>query len=70
MTKDQEWFFFSQHDLKRRNGNRLNMKTDSGYWKVTGQDLKIWSVGGESLIGTLKILVLYEGRSPNSKITD
>jgi hypothetical protein len=70
ITKDQEWFFFSQLDLKNRNGYRLNRKTDAGYWKVTGKDLKIWSVGGESLIGKKKILVFYEGRSPNSKITD
>ncbi|XP_062147475.1 protein NTM1-like 9 isoform X2 [Alnus glutinosa] len=70
ITKDQEWFFFSQHDLKHRNGNRLNRKTDAGYWKVTGTDLEIWSVGGESLIGKKKIPVFYEGLSPNSKITD
>ncbi|XP_062152771.1 protein NTM1-like 9 [Alnus glutinosa] len=64
-TEDQEWFFFSpQH----RNGNRLNRATNAGYWKVSGKDVKIWSRA--RLIGMKKILVFYQGPTPNGKITD
>uniref|UniRef100_A0A2N9GYS6 NAC domain-containing protein n=1 Tax=Fagus sylvatica TaxID=28930 RepID=A0A2N9GYS6_FAGSY len=38
--KDQEWFFFTEQDLKRQNGTRKNRATEAGYWKSTGRTPK------------------------------
>jgi hypothetical protein len=69
-TDDLEWWFLSPQDRKNSNGNRLNRATSAGYWKVTGKDQNIWSGGGGGLIGNKKILVFYEGRTPNGKKTE
>nr|GME12150.1 NAC domain-containing protein 100 [Ipomoea batatas] len=65
-----EWFFFSRRDMKyaTATGQRIHRATDSGYWKITGNDRKIFK--GKTLVGMKKTLVFYRGRAPSGERTD
>ncbi|XP_020700572.1 NAC domain-containing protein 92-like [Dendrobium catenatum] len=65
-----EWFFFSPRDRKYPNGVRPNRATSAGYWKATGTDKPIMSVGGVQCIGVKKALVFYKGKPPKGIKTD
>ncbi|KAH0452778.1 hypothetical protein IEQ34_017102 [Dendrobium chrysotoxum] len=65
-----EWFFFSPRDRKYPNGVRPNRATTAGYWKATGTDKPIISVGGVQCIGVKKALVFYKGKPPKGIKTD
>nr|GMD51065.1 NAC domain-containing protein 100 [Ipomoea batatas]GMD59147.1 NAC domain-containing protein 100 [Ipomoea batatas] len=65
-----EWFFFSRRDMKyaTATGQRIHRATDSGYWKITRNDRKIFK--GKTLVGMKKTLVFYRGRAPSGERTD
>lgn len=68
---EQERYFFSSKESKYRNGNRMNRKTNCGYWKATGSDKKISSsTSNDGIMGIRKTLVFYQGKSPNGSKTD
>nr|KYP39735.1 NAC domain-containing protein 69 [Cajanus cajan] len=61
---DPEWFFFSPVDFKYSNSRRFNRTTKCGFWKTTGKERDIRSLDTNTVIGTKKTLVFYEGRVP------
>ncbi|RDX66749.1 NAC domain-containing protein 91, partial [Mucuna pruriens] len=61
----QEWFFFSPVGYKYSNSKRFNRTTHCGFWKTTGVDRSIRSRDTNTVIGTKKTLVFYEGRVPD-----
>lgn len=67
---EQERYFFSQKELKYRNGNQTKRTTNSGYWKATGSDKKIVSSKRNQLMGMKKTLVFYRGKSPQGVRTE
>ncbi|CAH2073088.1 unnamed protein product [Thlaspi arvense] len=68
-TKDQEWFFFSAMEKKKGRSGFMNRATNKGFWKQSGKDKKILR-GDKQLIGTMKTLVFYNGRSPKGQHTN
>ncbi|KAE9601369.1 hypothetical protein Lal_00023952 [Lupinus albus] len=68
---EQERYFYSTKETKYPNGNRMNRTTNSGYWKATGSDKRISSSTStcDSVVGTRKTLVFYEGKSPDGSRT-
>ncbi|KAM7272759.1 hypothetical protein ACFE04_027422 [Oxalis oulophora] len=68
-SEDQYWYFF--YKLGRlRNSNRAARKTNSGYWKITGQDRPVYGEESEEEIGTKKTLTFYNGRFPDGVKTN
>ncbi|XP_050370056.1 transcription factor JUNGBRUNNEN 1-like [Argentina anserina] len=69
---EKEWYFFCRRGKKYRNSIRPNRVTKSGFWKATGIDKPIYSVGGEShtCIGLKKSLVYYRGSAGKGTKTD
>ncbi|KAL9383279.1 hypothetical protein Peur_023602 [Populus x canadensis] len=61
---EQEWYFFSPRDRKYPNGTRPNRAATSGYWKATGTDRPILTLGGTQKVGVKKALVFYGGKPP------
>ncbi|KAL2336318.1 hypothetical protein Fmac_010764 [Flemingia macrophylla] len=61
---DPEWFFFSPVDFKYSNSKRVNRTTKRGFWKATGKDREVRTWETNTVIGTKKTLVFYEGRVP------
>ncbi|KAJ4975448.1 hypothetical protein NE237_000554 [Protea cynaroides] len=68
---DKEWYFFCIRGRKYRNSIRPNRVTGSGFWKATGIDRPIYSVGeNNSCIGLKKSLVYYRGSAGKGTKTD
>nr|KJB73584.1 hypothetical protein B456_011G239800 [Gossypium raimondii] len=60
--KHDPWDLPSMISQKYRNSIRLNRVTGSGFWKATGIDKPIYSVGAfHNCIGLKKSLVYYRG---------
>ncbi|KAK9688962.1 hypothetical protein RND81_09G024900 [Saponaria officinalis] len=66
---EQEWYFFSPRDRKYPNGARPNRAATSGYWKATGTDKPVLSVGKQK-VGVKKALVFYGGKPPRGVKTN
>ncbi|CAM8976066.1 unnamed protein product [Rhodiola kirilowii] len=68
---EREWYFYVQRDRKRTNGGRPNRTTETGFWKATGSDRRIFSSASpKRVIGLRKTLVFYTGRAPRGSKTD
>ncbi|PQQ13308.1 transcription factor JUNGBRUNNEN 1-like [Prunus yedoensis var. nudiflora] len=67
----KEWYFFCRRGKKYRNSVRPNRVTKSGFWKATGIDKPVYSVGDfHSCIGLKKSLVYYRGSAGKGTKTD
>ncbi|KAL5744816.1 hypothetical protein ACOSQ2_027932 [Xanthoceras sorbifolium] len=71
-TPDKEGYFFCKRGRKYRNSIRPNRVTGSGFWKATGIDKQVYSLGGEGedCIGLKKTLVYYRGSAGKGTKTD
>lgn len=68
---EKEWYFFCIRGRKYRNSIRPNRVTGSGFWKATGIDKPIYSVGEvHECIGLKKSLVYYRGSAGKGTKTD
>ncbi|XP_068655885.1 transcription factor JUNGBRUNNEN 1-like [Aristolochia californica] len=69
---EKEWYFFCMRGRKYRNSIRPNRVTKSGFWKATGIDRPIYSVGDKTqdCIGLKKSLVYYKGSAGKGTKTD
>lgn len=67
-SKDMEWYFYNPPDKKYPRGSRTNRATQSGYWKATGRDRRVFS--DSKVVGLKKTLVFYKGRAPSGERTD
>ncbi|XP_022751599.1 transcription factor JUNGBRUNNEN 1-like [Durio zibethinus] len=67
-----ESYFFCRRGRKYRNSIRPNRVTGSGFWKATGIDKPVYSLGGDppACIGLKKTLVYYVGSSGKGTKTD
>ncbi|KAJ7964085.1 putative NAC domain protein [Quillaja saponaria] len=65
---EKEWYFFTPRDRKYRNGSRPKRSAAEGYWKATGADRSVKSVG--AVVGYRKALVFYEGKPPKGDKTN
>ncbi|KAL6197020.1 hypothetical protein ACLB2K_032633 [Fragaria x ananassa] len=72
LVGEKEWYFFCRRGKKYRNSIRPNRVTKSGFWKATGIDKPVYSVGGEfqTCIGLKKSLVYYRGSAGKGTKTD
>lgn len=61
---EKEWYFFSPRDRKYPKGSRPNRAAGSGYWKATGADKPIGTMGIK------KSLVFYAGKPPGGVKTN
>ena len=57
-SDDPEWFFLCRRNYKYANCRKINRETKLGFWKATGNDIKI--NGSDKVIATKKILVYYQ----------
>ncbi|KAK3218371.1 hypothetical protein Dsin_012341 [Dipteronia sinensis] len=71
-SPDKEGYFFCKRGRKYRNSIRPNRVTGSGFWKATGIDKQVYSLGGEGqdYIGLKKTLVYYRGSAGKGTKTD
>ncbi|KAK7313882.1 hypothetical protein VNO77_39085 [Canavalia gladiata] len=69
---EKEGYFFCKRGRKYRNSIRPNRVTGSGFWKATGIDKAVYSLGGEgnNCIGLKKTLVYYRGSAGKGTKTD
>ena len=68
---DKEWYFFCRRGQKYKNSIRPNRVTKSGFWKATGIDKPVYSVGDfHNCIGLKKSLVYYRGSAGKGTKTD
>ncbi|KAL6206327.1 hypothetical protein ACLB2K_023575 [Fragaria x ananassa] len=72
LVGEKEWYFFCRRGKKYRNSIRPNRVTKFGFWKATGIDKPVYSVGGEfqTCIGLKKSLVYYRGSAGKGTKTD
>ncbi|XP_054791118.1 transcription factor JUNGBRUNNEN 1-like [Prosopis cineraria] len=69
---EKEWYFYCRRGRKYKNSVRPNRVTGSGFWKATGIDKPVYSLGGEGhdCIGLKKTLVYYRGSAGKGTKTD
>ncbi|KAE8708829.1 Transcription factor JUNGBRUNNEN 1 [Hibiscus syriacus] len=68
---EKEWYFFCRRGRKYRNSLRPNRVTGSGFWKATGIDKPIYTVGRfHDCLGLKKSLVYYRGSAGKGTKTD
>ncbi|KAK9285170.1 hypothetical protein L1049_024356 [Liquidambar formosana] len=68
---DKEGYYFCIRGRKYRNSIRPNRVTGSGFWKATGIDKPVYSVGKpHECIGLKKSLVYYRGSAGKGTKTD
>ncbi|KAK9284943.1 hypothetical protein L1049_024125 [Liquidambar formosana] len=68
---DKEGYYFCIRGRKYRNSIRPNRATGSGFWKATGIDKPVYSVGKpHECIGLKKSLVYYRGSAGKGTKTD
>ncbi|KAJ6426334.1 hypothetical protein OIU84_022029 [Salix udensis] len=68
---EREWYYFCRRGRKYKNSIRPNRVTRSGFWKATGIDKPIYSVGKmHYCIGLKKSLVYYRGSAGKGTKTD
>ncbi|KAG9439481.1 hypothetical protein H6P81_019646 [Aristolochia fimbriata] len=72
---EKEWYFFCLRGRKYRNSIRPNRVTRSGFWKATGIDRPIYTLGEKNItqdycIGLKKSLVYYKGSAGKGTKTD
>ncbi|MBA0827370.1 hypothetical protein Goarm_012153 [Gossypium armourianum] len=70
MMGENELYFFCRRGRKYRNSVRPNRVTGSGFWKATGIDKPVFSVGSSEAIGLKKTLVYYRGSAGKGTKTD
>ncbi|XVE63231.1 hypothetical protein DITRI_Ditri07aG0003200 [Diplodiscus trichospermus] len=70
---ESESYFFCRRGRKYKNSIRPNRVTGSGFWKATGIDKPVFSLGGSeahACIGLKKTLVYYRGSAGKGTKTD
>ena len=63
-SNDRVWWFFSLIEYKYLNSKRLNRRTKTGYWKITGTEKNIKDRTTKGFIGWKRILVFHQGPYP------
>ncbi|GMN42729.1 hypothetical protein TIFTF001_011939 [Ficus carica] len=57
-SKDRMWFFFCRIDYKYANSKRVNRKTKTGFWKITGKE-RVIKDRTKACIGKKRTLVFH-----------
>lgn len=65
---DLEWYFFCPRERKYASGGRKKRTTESGYWKITGNDKKVESK--DRTVGQRRTLIFHQGRAPRGERTN
>ncbi|KAJ8769135.1 hypothetical protein K2173_000910 [Erythroxylum novogranatense] len=67
-TGDLKWYFFCPIEKKYAGSVRRNRSTDLGCWTTSGKDRKVYH--NSVVVGTIRSLIFYKGKSPNAERTD
>ncbi|KAL0800593.1 hypothetical protein Bca101_055768 [Brassica carinata] len=63
-SRDQVWYYFGRKENKYNRGERQSRKTNSGFWKKTGETAKIFRKRGNGeQIGEKRVLVFQSSGS-------
>ncbi|KAB2595917.1 NAC domain-containing protein 4-like [Pyrus ussuriensis x Pyrus communis] len=69
IKSDDEWYFYNRPIYKKNGRNEIERATDTGFWKITGQD-KIVKARDNKTIGKKRILTFRQGRGRNAPVTN